>query len=90
MIKKVFMAWGLVTLLLAIVMAFRLQSNSTLGDEEFKALPADLRDAAAIQRDTRVRMQGKSWVFAFQGDNDSVTTGDVEKAKLELALAGKK
>lgn len=89
MINKFFITGGLVVLLLAITVGFKSMSHSELDDAELNALPANVRDAAIVQRDTRLRMQGRSWVFALQGNSKAVTAGDVEKAKLAIGLAGK-
>jgi hypothetical protein len=90
MIQRVFGVVCLSMLLTIAVFAMRAQSTSELTEVQLKALPDDLRTAALHQRETRLRMSGSAWVFAFSGSSEAVTDGDVAMAKVDLALAANK
>jgi hypothetical protein len=89
MIKKVFLATGLSILLMMTVFGMKMQSQSAMTEAELTLLPDDLRNAAYQARDTRLSMQGRTWIFAASGDTEEVTTGDVERAKMQLAMSKK-
>lgn len=88
-VKKILLVMGLSTLLWAAVFAFKLQGQSELAESELQALPVALRDAAIQQRNMRLRLAGRTWVFALSGSSEAVTSGDVERAKMDLAMASK-